>query len=112
MHDAKCSGAVHHGLERALRPEGVDVVDHRCARRDRGPHYRGLDGIDRDRHRPGGKALDERHDAVQLLLLGDRLGAGPRGLATDVQQIGAAGDKLLRMTQGGIEVVAVAIARK
>jgi hypothetical protein len=41
--------------------------------------------VDRDAQRAGGERLDHRQHAPQLFLGRDRRGAGPRGLAADVQ---------------------------
>ena len=69
--------------------EGGDVVDVGRPGVERGRGDRGLRGVDRDLRPSRGQGLDHRDDAAQLLGLGDRLGAGPRRLAADVEDVRA-----------------------
>ena len=50
----------------------------------------------------GGQAPDDGDDAPQLLRLVDPGGAGPGGLAADVDQVGALGDQVEAVLDGGL----------
>ena len=60
-----------------------------------------LPGVDRDEHALGGEPLDQRHDALDLDLLGRDAGVGDAGLAADVDQVGALGDELAARARPG-----------
>ena len=49
----------------------------------------------------GGQPADDRDDAAQLLGLVDPGGAGAGGLAADVHQVGALGDQVEAVLDGG-----------
>ncbi len=75
--------------------------------RDRGPPR-----VDRDRHvEARAQRLDGRHDALELLGLGD-LVAGPRLHSADVEQIGAVDDELLGLPQEVVEAVVAALVEE
>ena len=65
---------------------------------------RRLAGVDRDPDAVGGQRLDHRDDPAQLLGLVDRRGAGPGGLAADVDHVGALGDQAPAVGDGGVGV--------
>ena len=61
----------------------------------------GAHGVDGDGDALGGEAADDGDDAAQLLGLVDAGGAGPGGLAADVDQVGALGDQVEAVLDGG-----------
>ncbi len=76
-------------------PQATDIVDDLCPSGDRGARNRQLVGIHRDdRPRLAGDPLDERHDALDLLIHLDRRTAGGRGLSPDVQDVGPRREQL------------------
>ncbi len=80
--------------------QGAYVVDDVRAGGNRGAHHLGLAGVDRNEH--GGLApqiFDDRDDALELHGEFSRLRAGPRRLATDVDDARALGDHAPRMRQ-------------
>ena len=76
-------------VKRAGRLQRIDVVDHRCARRDRFAHQLGLSRIDGYRHGAAGKLLEHRQHASALLLERDAARARTRRFAADVDEVGA-----------------------
>ena len=67
------------------------------AGRQRGGRDIRLVGVDRDRNpQPSGERFDDRHDARALHVRGDRLRAGPRRLAADVDDVRAVALELQR----------------
>ena len=66
-----------------IAAESGDVVDELRAELERAARDLGLRGVDRDRRAV--QRLEDGHDAAQLLVDGDALGAGPRRLAADVE---------------------------
>ena len=100
-------GVHHHQRGPGLRAHGgelgvaqsADVVDDPRSGGDRRASDRGLVGVDRDRHEANrvqliDDALDQRHDALDLLL--HRHGRTPGGgrLTADVEDVGTRGDEL------------------
>ena len=86
-------------LRRRRRVVGVgqaaDVVAHHRALGVGGAGHRGAPGVDRDRRvEARHQAGDDRHDAVELLGLGD-LGPGSRLDPADVEDVGPLGHQLL-----------------
>ena len=64
-----------------------------------------LHGVDGDRDLAfGADGRDHRDDAGDLLGLRDRLGAGPGGLAADVEDVRPLGDQPAGMGDGGVGV--------
>ena len=75
--------------------QATDVVDDRCARGHGVSRDRGLVGVDRHRHATVTRQrFDDRQHASQFLAGVDGLGAGPRRLAANVQNVGAVGNHL------------------
>ena len=88
QNDARLAARQHtHGA--GISSESADIVDDRRSRLSCGPHDHGAPGIDRDSDAAARKLLDDRNDPPQLLLDRDRLRAGPRRLATHVNDIRA-----------------------
>ena len=89
---------------RGIRETGGDVVDDLGARLDGGE---GGGGAHRVHTHPDAAAREfphDRHDAAKLLLGLDACGAGTRGLAADIEQVGAVGDELEPVRDRGIGV--------
>ncbi len=75
--------------------QATDVVDDRCARGHGVACDRGLVGVDRHRHATVTRQrCDDRQHASQFLAGVDGLGAGPRRLAANIQNVGAVGNHL------------------
>ena len=75
--------------------QATDVVDDRCARGHGLPGDRGFVRVDRHRHATVTRqCCDHRQHASQFLAGVDGLGAGPRRLAANVQNVGAVGNHL------------------
>ncbi len=70
--------------------QAADVVDDARPGVQRGPRDRRLVGVDGDgRVQVARDALDQRHDARDLLLHPDRVAAGRGRLAADIEDVGA-----------------------
>ena len=74
-----------------------DVVDHRHASVDRRLRHGGVPRVDADRHAQRHRPLDHWEDPAELVVDGHRLGARPRGLAADVDDVGTLGDEPRRV---------------
>ena len=98
--DERRPGAGDDVAETRVEAQRRDVVDDRrpgCKGRLR---HGGLRGVDAHRHAGArGQLPDDGHHAAQLLLLGDRFGAGARRLAADVEDVGP----LARETQAVLD---------
>jgi hypothetical protein len=76
-----------------VEAEAPDIVDDGGPGIERGARHLGLRGVDRDRQVGArDQALDHRHHAPDLLIGGDRRGAGARALAADIEDVRALGD--------------------
>ena len=88
--------------ERRIVAQPADLVDDGGAFAERRTRDAGLHRIDRQRHaNAASKRLQHRHDARQLVVQRHGRRARPRGLAADVDQIGAVRFHLQRGIQGG-----------
>ena len=90
--------------QRGLVPQAADVVDDGGARVER-PRARRRPCRCRSRSESrsrAGQRLDDRQDAREFLVGGDRLGAGPRRLAADVDEVGAVGLHPQRRVDGAV----------
>src|SRR5688572_5302244 len=108
MHEAHGAAALRHRFEGAGRPQRLHVIDHgragleHLAHHSRAPRVDGYAEI-RD-------FLEHRQDPVELLLLGDRLGAWPRRLAAQVDDVRAFSGETARVSDrlvGAQEAAAV-----
>ncbi len=101
MHQHHRRARVGHRFQRARLAQRLHVVDHAGAGRQCCAHHVGLEGIDADRHgRARHQCLDHRHHALDLLLRRHLFGAGPGGLAADVEDIRALLDQRQRVGDG------------
>ena len=106
VHEHECSAAGRDFARQAgFDAQAADVVDQRGARGDGRPRDLCLVGVNRDRHAEA--PLERRHDrqhSRQLLAGGHGLGAGPRRLTADVDEIGAFGLHPEREIGGGCRI--------
>ena len=96
-----------HGGERWVVRQRGDVVDDCRARIDRAAGDAGFVRVDRDGNgNAAAKAGDDGQHASQLLVLRKRFGARPRGLAANVEEIGAVGDHAFAVSNRALGVEA------
>ncbi len=92
VHERDRTAGRRNHLERArIVRESGHIVDDMRARRQCGLHDGRLARVGRDDDAALREALDDGHDAGDLVAFPDRLRAGPRGLAADIDD-GDAGD--------------------
>src|SRR5262245_62173132 len=74
------------GRHQRIKAKPADIVDHFRAWSDRQVCYGLLLGVDGDGNRTAlsEKLLNDRNDASQFFLSGDRIGSGTGGLAADI----------------------------
>src|SRR6266851_3709683 len=87
--------------------ERRDVVHDPRAGIQAGTRHRGTARVDGDDGVALGQALDDRQDALQFLIRCGRPRAGARGLATDIDDVGALRNKTQAIVDGlrGVEVL-------
>jgi hypothetical protein len=101
-----------HGAERRVELEAADVVDEGRAACDSLTRNGRLVGVDADDRAGRREPLDDRQHAPQLLVVVQRVRAGARGLAADVQDVGAILDHPQAVVHGPFGIVAEATVRK
>ena len=107
MHQHHVAAELGAGFGRAGRGERRHIVPHRGPGGHRRARHRRLRRIDGDRHISGGADRgDDRDHARDLFILENRVGAGPRRLAADVDPVGAVASKSQR-THGWIISTAI-----
>lgn len=89
------------GDHRGVGEAAADVVDEDGAGFDGAGGDGGAHGVDGDGDAFGGEAADDGDDAAELFLLVDAAGAGAGGLAADVDEVGALGDEVEAVFDGG-----------
>jgi len=96
---------------RGIVAKAPDIIDSVGAGVQRRPRDRGVVGIDRDwQVGDGAHGFDDRHDAAGFLGGVQFFGAGPRGLAADVDPVGAAGFHTFRERRRRFGIGAQAVA--
>ncbi len=101
-----------HCFQCAGRAQGHDVVHHGRAGIERRSHHLGLHRVDRHHAAAAGQVLDHRQHAPHFLVHGHRCRAGPGGLASDIEDIGARFQQLERMADRRLRIVQTAPVRK
>ena len=100
VHETDGALAIPHRVYGIRRLEGLHVIDHGCSRLQCSAHDRGPTRIDRN-----AKIVDffqHRQHALQLFDLGHGRGARTRGLAADVDDVGAFRGQLAGVLHGGV----------
>src|SRR5574341_1249775 len=99
------AGLGSHAGDYRLAAEALDVVDHARAGFERSAGYFCLIRVDTDRDVQFlDQALDDGDDSVHLLLGRQLPGAGPRGFAADIDDVGSVLAHLQRLADGGIDI--------
>ena len=92
------------GIIAGVGEAAADVVDEGGAGREGLLGDGGAHGVHGDGDALGGEPADDGDDALELLRLVDAGGAGAGGLAADVDQVGALGDQVEAVLDGGRRV--------
>ena len=102
MHDDEGDAGVGDGRDhRGVGEAAADVVDEGRAGGEGLLGDGGAHGVDGDGDALGGQAADDGDDPAQFLVLVDPGGAGAGGLAADVDEVGALGDEVEAVLDGG-----------
>ena len=112
VHQAHAAVAGSNSLERSRHTQRVDIVDHRCAGRQRRAHDFRLVGIDRNRDATALQRFEHRQQTGEFILERSRNRPRPRRLGPKIEHVGAGRDLMVGMGDGAFRIIGQPVAGK